>query len=273
MLKKIIYIVGSPRSGSSLIYNAVCSNELFNIAMPENHLVTNFTNSFFKQYQRNTQIEENYFFDSLEDTKFYFKDCLKKFFVKIADKYKVNNLVLKSITLAPNINILNIIYPEITYIMTIRDPRDIIASMINVGIKQKNLNMENQFPENIELLCNKINQSYRLFLDNHQKKFLSNNVHTIKYENFVNNPGEELNKMLQKFTIETQYNKDFNIWKRSSGVYLKSNNKIDNPYKSKLWNQPLNNSRINFYKNFLSNKQIDQINNYCKKILKIFNYI
>ena len=106
-----------------------------------------------------------------------------------------------------------------------------------------------------------------------EKKFLSNNVHTIKYENFVNNPGEELNKMLQKFTIETQYDKDFNIWKRSSGVYLKSNNKIDNPYKSKLWNQPLNNSRINFYKNFLSNKQIDQINNYCKKILKIFNYI
>ena len=43
MLENIIYVVGSPRSGSSLIYNALCSHEKFNPAIPENHLVTNLT--------------------------------------------------------------------------------------------------------------------------------------------------------------------------------------------------------------------------------------
>ena len=83
MLKNIIYVVGSPRSGSSLIYNALCSHEKFNPAIPENHLVTNLTKDFFNQNQRNNNIEENYYFDSINDTKSYFKNYLEIFFEKI----------------------------------------------------------------------------------------------------------------------------------------------------------------------------------------------
>ena len=60
MPEKIIYVVGSPRSGSSLIYNALCSHKKLNQAVPENHLVTNLAKNFFNQCQRNNNIEENY---------------------------------------------------------------------------------------------------------------------------------------------------------------------------------------------------------------------
>ena len=39
MLDKIIYVVGSPRSGSIVIYNSICSHSFFNPGIPENHLV------------------------------------------------------------------------------------------------------------------------------------------------------------------------------------------------------------------------------------------
>ena len=159
MLNKIFFVVGSPRSGSSLIYNAFCSKKIFNPAIPESHLVTNLTKLFYKQINRNNSFEKQYFFENIEDTKSYFKNCINIFFKKIAKKYKSEFLILKSITITENINVLYELYPEISYIMTIRDPRDIIVSMINVGKKQEEINALNQFPRNIELLCNKINSS------------------------------------------------------------------------------------------------------------------
>ena len=271
MLKKIIYVVGSPRSGSSLIYNAVCSQNIFNPAIPENHLITNLTKNFFSQIKRNSEIEEDYFFESLNDTKKYFKNCLNIFFNKIAKKYSTKILVLKSITITSNINVLNLFYPEIFYIMTIRDPRDTVASMINVGIKQEKLKMKNQFPRKIEYLCNKINGSYRLLFDKKQKNFLKENVQIIKYEDFIENSYTSLSKIINKFSINIQYSKNSNIWGRSSNVYNK-NQSTDNPYKSDLWNKPINSSRIGIYKDLLKKSEIDEISFLCKDIISIFNY-
>ena len=272
MLKNIIYVVGSPRSGSSLIYNALCSHEKFNPAIPENHLVTNLSKNFFKQNQRNNNIEESYYFDNIKDTKSYFKNCLEIFFNKISKKYSVNYLALKSITLTTNINILNTIYPEINYVMTIRDPRDIIVSMISVGSRQEKLNMQNQFPRNIELLCQKINRFYWFFLEKKQEKFLYEKVYLIKYEDFIYKPLDMLNQFKKKFLLDIVYNNNLDIWRKSSNTYKKNSEDIDNPYKSDLWNQPLNNSRIGIYKEKLKNNEINQINSYCKDIIEMFDY-
>ena len=95
MLEKIIYIVGSPRSVSSLIYNAICSNNIFNPGIPENHIAANFTKYCFQQIYRNNEIEKKYIFNSENDTKDFFKSCLAILFKKISNKYNVNHLVLK----------------------------------------------------------------------------------------------------------------------------------------------------------------------------------
>jgi len=272
MLEKIVYIVGSPRSGSSLIYNGICSHENFNPAIPENHLVTNLTKNFFLQYQRNQNIEGNYFFNSIEDTKSYFKNCLEIFFNKISKKYCVNHLVLKSITLTKHINILNEIYPEISYIITIRDPRDIIVSMINVGQRQEGLKMQNQFPRKIDLLCQKINQFYRIFLEKSHEKFLNEKIYLVKYEDFILHPLDTLNQIIKKFSIDILYDNNFDIWKRSSNIYQGNGKGIVNPYKSNLWDKPLNNSRIGIYKKFLETNEISEVNSRCKDIIGMFNY-
>ena len=103
MLDKIIFIVGSPRSGSSLIYNALGTNKIFNPAIPESHLVTNLIKNFYKQHKRNLSIEKNYFFENIHETKLYFKKCIELFFNKISNKYSVSHLLLKSITITDNI--------------------------------------------------------------------------------------------------------------------------------------------------------------------------
>ena len=156
--------------------------------------------------------------------------------------------------------------------MTIRDPRDIIVSMIKVGKNQEKLNMQNQFPRNIELLCKKINNFYWLYLEKNQKKFLNEKIYLIKYEDFIIKPFEILNQIKQKFSLDIVYNNNLNIWSRSSNIYKENSKIIDNPYKSNLWNKPINKSRIGIYKEKLDNNEINQINSYCKDIIEMFNY-
>ena len=272
MLEKIIYVVGPPRSGSSLIYNALCSHEKFNPAIPENHITPKLVNSFFQQCYRNQTIESHSIFDSLEDTKSYFKNYLEIFFNKISSKYNVNNLILKSILLSPDIYILYELYPEISYVLIIRDPRDIIVSMLNISENQKKLNRKIHFPRDMKILCDKINNSYRLIKEKNLKEFFNKKVYTIKYEDFIDKPLFHLNKTSKKFSLDIVYNDNLKIWSRSSNIYKDNTQGIDNPYKSDLWNKPLNNSRIGIYKEKLNRNEVNQINKYCKDIIEIFNY-
>lgn len=272
MLDKIIYVVGSRRSGSSVIYNAISSNSFFNPGIPENHLVPKLTEYCFHQIYRNKLIEKNYFFDSEKDIKKYFKDCIEKFFIKISKKYNVNNLILKSIAAAPNISFINMIYPGIHYVMTVRDPRDIVVSMINIGKKQENSKLVNQYPRNIKKLCDVINFSYRLFFDKNHKEFIDKNVLIIKYEDFVERPLFILNNFANKFSLDICYEKNSEFWKRSLSS---DSNQIEDetlPYQSSLWNKPISKERINIYKNILTQTEINEINQYCKKVISYFNY-
>ena len=275
MLEKIIYLVGSPRSGSSLIYNAICSHNIFNPSIPENHISANFTKYCFQQIQRNYDIEKKNIFNSENDTKDFFKSCLEIFFNKISNKYNIKHLVLKSIILTSDIYFLHLIYPQIFYVMTVREPRDIVTSMINLGTQQEKLGEKNKYPRNIKMLCQRINHLYRLVLEKELDNFFKKSVCLVKYEDFVINPSTTLNKIVKKFSININYNKNLNVWKRSSDLYQEN---IDNKnisyqsYKSSLWNKPIESSRIGIYKELLSDSEINDINFYSKDIIKYFNY-
>ena len=79
-LKKIFYVIGSPRSGSVLIYNSLCSSKIFNPSLPENHLVPYLVELFIKQIERNQVKEKNLIFNSNNEIQIYFKECIQNFF-------------------------------------------------------------------------------------------------------------------------------------------------------------------------------------------------
>jgi|TARA_B100001079_G_scaffold95161_1_gene81583 hypothetical protein len=59
-VKKIFNLVSSPRSGSTIIYNALCSNDIFNPALPESHFASDLSHLYYKQLLRKADIEKNY---------------------------------------------------------------------------------------------------------------------------------------------------------------------------------------------------------------------
>lgn len=271
-MNNVFYIIGSARSGSSLIYNALCSNINFNPAIPENHLVSFFLEAFNYQLSRNNDKEKDYIFNNSIETEKYFKECLVLLYKKIIKKYNCNYLLLKSISLTPNFHILNKFFPDINYIFIVRDPRDIISSMIKVGQEQEKNKIKNQYCRNINDLCDHINESYQLILINKFKNLFEKKVYIVKYENFVNNFSYELNNICKKFSLKTKYSDNINVWSKASEIY-KDKIKNNTGYFSDLWNKPITNKKIGNYRNILTQDEIEIINNKCNHLLKKFKYI
>ena len=61
-----------------------------------------------------------------------------------------------------NFNIIFDLIPESHFIFTVRDPRDVIASMIKVGEEQQKTIMENKFPRDISYLSKRVNLYHRI---------------------------------------------------------------------------------------------------------------
>lgn len=266
--KNILYVIGSPRSGSTLIYNALCSDNKTNPPLPESHLVDKIASIYAYQFNR-LEIEKDYIFDDEKDIVNYLNKSMKIFFDKIIKKYNTDTLILKSIVCSPNAHILHHIFPKISFILCVRDPRDIVNSMINIGKRQAENGIDAQFTRNIEQLCRRINDSYRILFEKKLSKNFFNSLNIVKYEDFVKNPSDILNKISLDLSLKIKFKKKLSTWKRNKEVYRN----YHYGYQSKLWNKPISDKNIGAYKKNLTKKEIVKINDLCSNLISRFDYI
>ena len=79
--------------------------------------------------------------------------------------------------------ILNLL-PSAHLIFIVRDPKDIISSMLNVSKKQINLGIKPNYPRDMNALCAFINSHYEFVLSNESSQKHSNIIF-IKYEDLL----------------------------------------------------------------------------------------
>ena len=87
---RVFYLVGPPRSGSTLIYNALCSNNVFNPPLPETHLASWISKIFYDQKIRNENIEKKFFLKIMK----IIKNILRNSQCDLARIYKLVTLIL-----------------------------------------------------------------------------------------------------------------------------------------------------------------------------------
>ena len=154
-----------------------------------------------------------------------------------------------------NIHFIDFIYPEFShskYIFLVRDARDVVLSYKRLKGHRAN------------------DTSYAIWKwkDSISKlKKIQNkcNVLVVKYEDLVTDPVNVTNKILNYLGFEDQDN--LIKYKRSSkimGVSQKSHHQnLD---------KPISKNSIGRWRNYLSDKEVNQINRSCYQYLKEFNY-
>ena len=264
--KKLALICGAPRSGSTLLYNSICSSNIFNSGLTENHFIPNIINLLKKQLQRNEK-EDFMHFENHNSTVNFFTNIINDYLDKLYIRYEVNNLCLKSILFSTEVNLISKLLPSVYLIFIIRDPKDIISSMLNVSKKQIKLGLKPNYPRDMQSLCSFIKGHYNYILST-EKENINPNLILVKYEDLVLNTLEILNALIKKLNLEYVFKNDDNLWLKAP----KFSEPSTNPYHSNLWNKKPNSSKIGSYKDELTNKEIDFVNHTCSDLINKFDY-
>ena len=224
--KQIVFIVGLPRSGTTLI-EQILSNNCFTHAGGEVDLISNQIDTLLFREGKNFESKQEDLFSTFNNIRKLYLSFIKKNSDKkiFTDKMPYNFLY---------IGIINAIFPEAKIIHVTRNPLDNFLSLYKT-----------YFSDNSHLysydLSNILNY-YKLYI-NHIKyweSLLPNYIYNISYEKLVNNPKSQIKKLIQFCNFEWDENY-LNFHKNRRTVYTASAVQV----RKKLYK-----NSINSWKNF-----------------------
>ena len=192
--KKIIFICGMPRSGTTLLEQIISSHKNV-LATGENNFVSSF-------------IEENY----LNNFSLSYKKIIKDIFArenlplnyvhKLLDEYNFNSKVFtdKSVENFLWIGFIKIFFPNSKIILTERNVKDICWSLYKINFKNRFMN----FTYNQKDISNFYN-SYLELVEFWKKLFLDD-IYIAKYEKLIEAPKIEIRKIINFCDLEWDSN-------------------------------------------------------------------
>ena len=196
---EIHFLFGFSRSGTSIVMSYLRGHEQIETGYEEpNHLWRLMGHmSWFSGYQDNIGIGKAKI-QSITDRSI--KGFVESFYGGICEETGKPKVVLKHPWLIPYVDGLIRIFPDSKFIILLRHPYDVIASVLDFT---KNDDMANEMFYGGELLP--IIELYK----NHMQKLLeekekyTNKFLMIRFEDFVNKPGITLNKVFEFLGIPT----------------------------------------------------------------------
>jgi len=223
--KKVIFIIGMPRSGTSLIEQILSSNSDIYGAGELPFIGNSAENLFFND-------KNNLNYSSIEDIEENkFKDLNINYFKKISS-YNIKEKII--IDKAPFnfkwVGLILKIIPDCKIIHCKRDGMDICWSNYKNFFSSVKMNYSNNF-ENIA-------NYYNLYLDimNYWNKNFQNEIYEINYEKLIENPEKEIRGLVNFCKID--WNKNYlNFYKNKKTVSTASLAQVRSPlYKSSINN-------------------------------------
>ena len=231
--KKIIFICGMPRSGTTLIEQIISSHRDVVATGEYNSL------SFF--------IKNNYLNKFKLDGKKLYKDIfskenkIQKYYLDILDQNKFfsNIFTDKSIQNFLWIGFIKIFFPNSKIILTERNSRDICLSIFKINFKNGFMNFAYNH--------NEIAEFYNNYLDliNFWKNIFKEEIYNVSYEALIRNPDDEIKSLINFCDLPWDVN-CLNHHKNKSSIYTASIDQARKPIYQTSEN------KSNYYSNHLN---------------------
>jgi hypothetical protein len=242
-----IFIVGPPRSGTTLIYSMI-AQELF---LPECTFISTMMKIFDEMYKYSDDERFYYYGHNLTNLAEIFKKPIYDFLYTAATKSGgnlVNKYIYKDPILTLYLEYFHLFfYPSYKIVFCLRDPRDTVSSMFTVMKKQSNeMDDSTIFNKTINYIFPFYQKIYNL--DKAIDKIDNDKIIFVKYECIVTGDNDTIRK-LEKFL-------GFTI--NSQGVNESIKGKLDetSAFYSENYGKAITKKSMGGYKSILSSKQI-----------------
>lgn len=182
-----IFVGGSMRAGTTLVQRLLCTAPDVNDWVPEVHVLRDLITLYRHSMSRRARAREP-FFDSTRECADYFARCLDNLLRIVRDRHNPNGkLVLKNPELTRYFSELLQLHPTVRFVIVVRDPRDVVASMKVVAERAKAAGEALPMPE----MSNGIEGMATLYLQYYRNVIASPLVHEpdrlifVRYEDIV----------------------------------------------------------------------------------------
>jgi len=273
----VIFVGGVNRSGSTLLQSILCSDPATNPLVQEASYLRFIVHAWAfgrEQFDFHTQ----YYFDSTDELKQFTADWLKAFLDKFRGRYPdAQHLVLRHLPLTarfPELQELTQAAAEdIRLVIVVRDPRDVVASMVRVGEKAREQGRSEEgqaMQRDVVRLSSVYLQTYGPALSCRRPDY-RNCMTVVRYEDLVTGPAETLDVLRRATGLELAGFKPDEAWSRND-MDMEELNKVAAPWVSDLWGKGVSRARIGTYLKILTPEEIGRIEQVCAEPLKSFGY-
>ena len=272
-----IFVGGSQRSGTSLLAASLCAGEEANPYLGESGSLRALLQVHSVMSQR-YEDEMAFHFGSRAVTDEYFGACLRSFLSHtMAFNAPATSLVLKEPHLTMLFPLIWKLIPTAKFVMLIRDPRDIAASMLTVGDKLKAEGKSHLFNSgDFSKIAGVIGQFYRPTLAAMKDSAaFAQSVFWVKYEDLVADSAGTVDQLRGFTGLKLELYDPADPTKRTHPAKLKSRKESARaqPWNSDLMKQKgVSEKSKGSYKNKLSPAQIKTIEKTLPGLFKRFNY-
>jgi len=270
------FIGGVNRSGTTLLQSILCSDKTTNPLIHEASYLRNVVEAYVFGQQ---QFDEHnrYYFSSVDEMKNFTAQWAKAFLDKTRARYpEAKHLVLKHPPLTSRFpalyELLSSVGEEVHFFIIIRDPRDVVASLLKVGERLRAQgNPEGAtLPRDMNRLGSYYMMCYMPALS-HQDPEYQRCITMIKYEDLVANPKPVIEVIRRASGLQLEEFDVTSDWQHNEIDY-EGMEQEKNAWLSSLWGKKLSNARIGSYKKILTSDEISTLETVCAGPLKTFGY-
>ncbi|PPT06761.1 hypothetical protein CKA32_005188 [Geitlerinema sp. FC II] len=270
------FIGGAARTGTTVLNGILCNAPNTNPFIAE----ANYFAYVLSTYSRGKylwKVEGDTYFDDLQDYAEFSRPWVTAFLDKTARRYgNAKHLVLKSPELTKYFPDLFELVSEAKFLMLLRDPRDAIASLLQVGDKLKNKGENPTLVRMLETsdmagLAQFYNAYYRPCQRCRDTEFW-NRTRYVQYEGLVRHPQAAI-AQLEAFTGLSL--KDFDpdrTWNRSRLDFDRLPERYRPWWSTPLYGKALSANSIGRYREVLTEQQIRDIERECADIFELGGY-
>jgi hypothetical protein len=268
---------GINRSGTTLLQSILCSDTSTNPLIHEASYFRSIVEAYDSGKQKFNE-HGRYYFSSIVEMRDFTAGWARSFLDLVRKKYpESKHLVLKHPPLTakfPSIfELLTAAGEDIRFFIIIRDPRDVAASLVQVGerLRQQGNPEGSTLPRDMNVLANYYMRTYMPALS-HSDPAYQQRISLIKYEELVNDPATVVDDIRKASGLALDSFDTSGSWSHDELDY-KELRASGNAWLSDLWGNKISKSRIGQYRQILTKQEIETLEEACAGPLRTFQYL
>jgi len=249
---QLILIGGAQRSGTTLL-QTLLANALDAPVLPESHILCDILVAYKRA--KGARQKTRYFYGTDEALLAFFRSCAIRHSADIAETIGANSvLVLKDPNLVQVDAETAAIFPDAIRIACLRDPRDIAASFLRIGQRERPEDQPGKYGRrDIHFIGKKILGSYASLMGGDA----ASNLHLVRYEDMVAKPGKTLETLARDTGLA------LSLERIDNPVWLDADARHEASWISELEGQGPSSTSVGAYKAVMRPSEIALIEEIC----------